>query len=49
MILIHITRGAWSLKLPNGYEIRGREETSGKALCKAAALATRIERLLVRR
>ena len=49
MILIHINKGVWSLKLPHGYEVRGREETSGEALCKAAALATRIEALLKRR
>jgi hypothetical protein len=48
MILIHINKGAWSLKLPNGYEVRGREETSGEALCKAAALATRLEALIRR-
>lgn len=46
MILIHVNRGDWTLKLPNGYEVRGREATAGAALCKATALAARLESLL---
>jgi hypothetical protein len=49
MILICVNKGDWSLKLPNGYELRGREATAGEALCKATALAARLEALLRRK
>lgn len=48
MILINVTKGAWTLKLPNGYELRGQEATAGAALCKATAIAARIEARLRR-
>ncbi len=48
MIAISISRGAWSLTLPDGRKISGRAASSGEALCKATALATRLEPLIRR-
>lgn len=49
MISIYVSRGAWSLRLPDGLTISGRSATSGEALCKAASLATRLEPIIRRR
>lgn len=48
MITIFVSKGAWSLTLPDGRKISGQAATSGEALCRAAALATRLEPLIKR-
>jgi hypothetical protein len=48
MIAIYVSRGAWSLTLPDGRKISGRAASSGEALCKATALATRLEPIIRR-
>lgn len=48
MIFISVNRGIWSLRLPDGRRISGRAATSGEALRKAAALATRLEPIIRR-